>query len=226
MASPEAMRGCGASDRSAPGRAASLAQGLLALPAADLKVVRTAGGRMIRRFLDGLYLWAGYAAGMFLVVIFLLMMALSIGREISLNIPAGDDFVSWCMAAMAFLGLAHTFKSGDMIRVGLLIDHFRGRSRWYFEMFSLVLGVGFVGFFAWHAVQLTYDSWRFNDMAQGVVAMPLWIPQLGYSGGLVILFVAFVDEFVHVVQGGEPRYEKPPPASAEEVIERAIESGV
>ena len=75
-------------------------------------------------------------------------------------------------------------------------------------------------------MQLTYDSWRFNDMAQGVVAMPLWIPQLGYSGGLVILFVAFVDEFVHVVQGGEPRYEKPPPASAEEVIERAIESGV
>ena len=181
---------------------------------------------MIRRFLDGLYLWAGYAAGMFLVVIFLLMMALSIGREINLNIPAGDDFASWCMAAMAFLGLAHTFKSGDMIRVGLLIDHFRGRSRWYFEMFSLVLGVGFVGFFAWHAVQLTYDSWRFNDVAQGVVALPLWIPQLGYSGGLVILFIAFVDEFVHVVQGGEPRYEKPPPASAEEVIERAIESGV
>ena len=124
------------------------------------------------------------------------MMALSVGREISLNIPAGDDFASWCMAAMAFLGLAHTFKSGEMIRVGLLIDRLRGRARWYFEMFSLVLGVGFVGFFAWHAVQMTYDSWRFNDMSQGVVAVPLWIPQLGYSGGLVILFIAFVDEFV------------------------------
>ena len=181
---------------------------------------------MIRRFLDGLYLGAGYLAGLFLVAIFLLMMALSVGREISLNIPAGDDFASWCMAAMAFLGLAHTFKSGDMIRVGLLIDRFTGRTRWCFEMFSLVLGLGFVGFFAWHAVRLTVDSWRFNDMAQGVVAMPLWIPQLGYCGGLVILFIAFVDELVHVAQGGEPRYEKPPPTSAEEVIERAIESGV
>jgi TRAP-type C4-dicarboxylate transport system permease small subunit len=181
---------------------------------------------MLRRLLDGLYLWAGYLAGVFLVLIFLLMMALSLGREVGMNIPAGDDFVSWCMAAMAFLGLAHTFKSGDMIRVGLLIDRFSGRRRWYFEVGSLILGLGFVGFFAWHAVRLTFDSWRFNDMAQGVVAMPLWIPQIGYSGGLVILFIAFVDEFIHVVRGGEPRYEKPPPQSADEVIERAIQSGV
>jgi TRAP-type C4-dicarboxylate transport system permease small subunit len=181
---------------------------------------------MIRRLLDGLYLAAGYLAGLFLVAIFGLMMALSIGREVGLNIPAGDDFTSWCMAAMAFLGLAHTFRRGEMIRVGLLLERLTGRTRWWFEMFSLVLGVGFVGFFAWHAVRLTYDSWRFDDMAQGVVPMPLWIPQLGYSGGLVILFTAFVDEFVHVARGGEPRYEKPPPASAEEVVERAIQSGV
>src|SRR3954462_9816897 len=132
MASPEAMGGRGA-DHSASGRAASLAQGLLALPAADLKVVRTAGGRLIRRFLDGLYLWAGYAAGMFLVVIFLLMMALSLGRQVGLNIPSGDDFAAWCMVAMAFLGLAHTFRRGEMIRVGLLLERLAGRTRHAFE---------------------------------------------------------------------------------------------
>ena len=181
---------------------------------------------MVRRLLDGLYLGAGYLAGVFLILIFILMMALSLGREIGLNIPAGDDFVAWCMAAMAFLGLAHTFKSGEMIRVGLLIDRFDGRRRWYFEIGSLVVGLAFVGFFAWHAVRLTYDSWRFNDMAQGVLAVPLWIPQLGFSGGLLILFIAFVDEFVHVVKGGDPRYEKPAPKTPDEVIERAIQSGV
>lgn len=182
---------------------------------------------MTRRALDGLYLWAGYAAGFFLVIIFLLMMSLSLGREIGLNIPAGDDFASWCMAAMAFLGLAHTFKSGDMIRVGLLIDRFKGKMRWCFEVFSLVLGLGFVGFFAWHAIVMTWQSYEFNDVAGGVVAMPMWIPQLGFSGGLVILFVAFLDEFVHVVlRRQEPRYEKPPAQSDEEIVERAMASGV
>lgn len=182
--------------------------------------------RMIRTLLDGLYRAAGYLAGIFLIMIFLLMMSLSVGRQINVNIPAGDDLASWCMAAMAFLGLAHTFKSGEMIRVGLLLDRLQGRTRHVFEIFSLVIGLGFVGFFAWHAVQLTYDSYRFNDMAQGVLAVPLWIPQLGYATGLVILFIAFVDEFVHVIRGGDPRYEKPPATTAEEVVERAIQSGV
>lgn len=180
----------------------------------------------VRRVLDGLYLGAGLLAGVFLIIIFLLMMVMSIGREIGLNIPAGDDFASWCMAAMAFLGLAYTFRSGEMIRVGLLIDRFEGRRRWLFEMFALILGVGFSVFFAGHAAQLTWDSWRFNDMAQGVLAIPLWIPQLGYAGGLIILAIAMIDELVHVARGGDPRYEKPKPQTAEEAVQRAIESAV
>lgn len=181
---------------------------------------------MLRTLLDGLYRLSGALAGLFLIVIFLLMMGLSVGREIGVNIPAGDDFTSWCMAAMAFLGLAHTFRSGEMIRVGLLLDRLKGRTRWAFEVASLVLGLGFIGFFAWNAVRFTYDSYRFNEMAQGVLAVPLWIPQLGYSGGLVILTIAFLDELLHVLRGGLPRYEKPPATTAEEVVERAIQSGV
>jgi TRAP-type C4-dicarboxylate transport system permease small subunit len=180
----------------------------------------------VRRLLDGLYLVSGWLAGLFLVAILILMMGLSIGREVGLNIPAGDDFASWCMAAMAFLGLAHTFKAGDMIRVGLLIDRLRGRTRRVVEIGCLVIGTGFVGFFAWHAARLTFDSWRFNDVANGVVAVPLWIPQIGFSTGLAILFVAFADELVRVLSGLTPSYERPPPQTAEEVIERALETAV
>ena len=50
---------------------------------------------MVRIFLDRLYLFAGYAAGGFLLAIFVLMMLLSAGRPVGLNIPAGDDLVSW-----------------------------------------------------------------------------------------------------------------------------------
>jgi TRAP-type C4-dicarboxylate transport system permease small subunit len=180
----------------------------------------------MRKALDFLYLSSGWLAGVFLILIFLLMMALSLGRPLGWNIPAGDDFAAWCMAAMAFLGLAHTFKNGQMIRVGLLIERFHGRKRWYFEMFSLSIGLFFVGFFAYHATALTYWSYKLNDVAQGVIAVPLWIPQLGFCGGLIILFIAFIDEFIHVVMGNEPRYELPEAKTAEEVIERAIAQSV
>src|SRR5262245_34336858 len=98
-------------------------------------------GKIVRAGLDGLYLLAGWLAGLFLIAIFVLMMLLSVGREVRLNIPAGDDFVSWCMAAMAFLGLAHTFKSGDMIRVGLVIDRFEGPVKRVIEIVSLLIGL-------------------------------------------------------------------------------------
>src|SRR6266545_580863 len=106
----------------------------------------------MRVFLDRLYLFSGYLAGAF-------MLALSAGRPIGLNVPAADDFVSWCMAAMAFLGLAHTFRSGEMIRVGLLIDRLEGRTRHLIEIATLIIGTGIVGFFVWHAVAMNYDSW-------------------------------------------------------------------
>jgi TRAP-type C4-dicarboxylate transport system permease small subunit len=98
----------------------------------------------MRTALDRLYLWAGYAAGLCLITIFLIMMIMSAGRQFGLNIPAGDDFAAWAMAACAFLGLAHTFKSGEMIRVGLLIDRFTGRTRHGIEIVSLLLGLAFV----------------------------------------------------------------------------------
>jgi TRAP-type C4-dicarboxylate transport system permease small subunit len=180
----------------------------------------------MRRILDGLYLAAGYAAGGFLVAIFVLMMILSAGRPLGINLPAGDDFAAWCMAATAFLGLAHTFRNGEMIRVGLLIDRFGGSTRRVIEILSLIVGCGFVGFFAWHAAVMNYQTWQFKDMSTGVVVVPLWIPQLGYSGGLVILLIAFVDELVHVLRGNDPRYEKPKPQTAEEIVERAVQSAV
>jgi len=181
---------------------------------------------MIRTLLDGLYLAAGYLAGLFLIVIFLLMMGLSVGREVGINIPAGDDFTAWSMAAMAFLGLAHTFKAGEMIRVGLVIEKLPASMRHGVEILCLLIGAAVTCFFAWYAVRMTYDSYRFNDISQGVVAVPLWIPQLGLSVGLVILAIAFLDELVHVLTGRAPRYEKPPPATPEEVVERAAESGL
>lgn len=181
---------------------------------------------MLRKFLDGLYLSAGFAAGGFLVTIFVLMMYLSAGRPLGFNIPAGDDFVSWCMAAMSFLGLAHTFRHGEMIRVGLLIDRLSGRVKHFAEIIALIIGTFFTAFFAYYAVKMTWDSFRFNDMSQGIVAIHLWIPQLGYSGGLVVLLIAFVDELIHVLRGNLPRYEKPKPKTAEEVIEQAIQSAV
>ena len=180
---------------------------------------------MIRRFLDGLYLWAGYMAGACLVIIFGLMMFLSVGREIGVNIPSGDDFAGWALVAMAFLGLAHTFKRGEMIRVGLLLERLHGVKRRAAELVSLTIAALFLGYFTFQAGKLAYDSWRFFDMSTGVVVVPLWIPQMGLVCGLAILLIAVLEEWVRVFGGERPTYEPEPPKSTEELIERIAQGG-
>lgn len=180
---------------------------------------------MIRRILDGLYLLSGILAACFLLTVFALMLMLSGGREFGLNIPSGDDFTAWALAATSFLGLAHTFKAGDMIRVGIVLERLTGRRRQALEIFALLVSVAFIGFFAKNAIQMTWDSYRFGDTSTGVVAVPLWIPQTGYALGLVILCIAMADELVRVAMGLRPVYEKDPPSSPEELVERIASGG-
>ncbi len=54
------------------------------------------------------------------------------------------------------------------------------------------------------------------------------ITSLVVIAGLVgaLLLVAFVDEFVRVLAGNKPCYMRDPPKTADEIIERAAESGV
>lgn len=183
------------------------------------------GASVLRRTLDALYLGAGYAAGVFLIVIFVLMVVMSAGREVGFNIPAGDDFAAFSMAALAFLGLAHTFKSGEMIRVGFLLERLSGRARHAVELFCLTVGTVFIGYFTRHAFSLMHDSYKLNDMSSGAVAIPLWIPQMGMFAGLAILTIAMLDELIIVLSGRKPTYEKEPPKTTEELIERVAQGG-
>ena len=50
------------------------------------------------------------------------------------------------------------------------------------------------------------DSMRFGDMAGGMIAIPIWIPQSSFVVGTILLSVAFVDELVRVIRGKTPSY--------------------
>lgn len=160
----------------------------------------------LRSFLDSVYRWCGTLAGISLALIVVLVLAQIGGRLVGVLIPAADDYAGYCMAASLFLGLAHTFRAGGHVRVSLLVERLSGRRRWL-ELWSLAAGAALVGYFAWFVADMTWDSFRFGDRSQGMVATPLWMPQSVMAAGLVVLFVCFVDEFVHVLRGDAPRYE-------------------
>ena len=160
----------------------------------------------MRRSLDWLYTGSGVLAGVFLVLIAALSLAQICGRMLGFAAYSFDDFAGFCMAASSFLGLAHTYRRNEHIRVALLIDRFAGTTRRALEAVCLAASAFLIGFFAWYAIDMVWTSYAINDVSQGLVPVPLWVPQGGMATGLVIMAIALADDLVAVLAGETPSY--------------------
>lgn len=160
----------------------------------------------MRKFLDRLYLAGGALGAVFVALIAVLMIAQSILREFRVNTGAVNDVVAWFCAAAAFFAMAHAFKHGDFVRVTLLLDSVGVKTRRALELGSLAIASVAVGYLALSACRFTYESWVFNDIAQGLLPMPMWIPQMSFALGSLLLLVAVVDELIIVLRGGIPTF--------------------
>ncbi len=161
----------------------------------------------MRRFLDRLYDAAGALAALCLASIAVVMLAQAAMREMGMLLRGADDIVAWLCAASAFLALAHTFRRGELVRVGIVIDLLPPRARRPVAIAALAITVAFVGYMVYAVVRFVYESWQFEEVAQGLIQIPIWIPQMSFVLGAIILFVAVLDEFVVLVRGGKPAYE-------------------
>ena len=160
----------------------------------------------MRKALAFAYDAAGHLAAFFIFGIFVLMIAQTVMREVNLPTGGTDDLVAWFCAAAFFLALAHTFRHGDFVRVTLLIDRLAPRVRRIFEVISLAIGAVFTGYLSYWAVRYVYESWKYKEVSTGVIIVPIWIPQLSFSVGALLLFLAVVEQLIVVVRGARPLY--------------------
>ena len=161
----------------------------------------------MRRALDSLYSVSGAAAAICLAGIGALMLLQAVAREFGILVRGSDDITAWLCAASAFFALGHTFRHGELVRVGLWIDMLGPRQRRYAEVVALTITALFVAYMAWAATRFVYDSWKLNEVAQGLIKLPIWIPQLSFVIGVAIFFVAVMDELVTVLRGQKPAYQ-------------------
>jgi TRAP-type C4-dicarboxylate transport system permease small subunit len=162
----------------------------------------------VRKALDRLYRASGVLAAVCLAATCVVMLAQVAGREAGVLLRGADDITAWLCAAAAFLALGHTFRHGELIRMGLMIERLRPAARWYAEVFSLCITVAFLAYMTWAVVRFVYEGWLINEVAQGLLRVPLWIPQLAFIAGIVVFFIAALDEFIVVLRGEKPAYQR------------------
>ena len=134
------------------------------------------------------------------------MIGQSVLREFGVRTGAVNDLVAWSCAAGSFFAMAHAFKHGDFVRVTLLLEKVPPGVRRVLELISLVIGTVAVGYLTFWACRFTYQSWAFGELAQGLLPVPIWIPQSSFALGSILLLIAIVDELVLVLRGHRPTY--------------------
>jgi TRAP-type C4-dicarboxylate transport system permease small subunit len=162
--------------------------------------------------LDALYILSGVLSAGFIALICLVtsaqvllnLIAKVLGPEYTYSIPSYADFAGFFLASASFLALAYTLTRGGHIRVTLMIQVFNPRLRLASEVFSLTFGALITGFATCYMIRLNIDSYTYGDLSFGIIAIPLWLPQLAVSAGLGILTIAFVDLTWQTLRAGAP----------------------
>ena len=155
----------------------------------------------MRRLLDLLYDGAAWLAALAMIGLLAMVLLSIVSRQLHFHVPGTDAYAGYLMAAAGFLALAHTLKRGEHIRVTLIVSALAGAPRRALEVWALFAATLLAALSAFYACRLAWQSHTFNDVSTGNDATPLWIPQLAFAAGTVILAIAFVDEFVLELRG-------------------------
>lgn len=162
---------------------------------------------MLRRTLDALYLGCAVLAAVLLAGIGALILAQIVGRFFGVIVPSANEISGFFLATSTFLGLAYSFRAGSHIRVILMVSRLPRRLQRIADGTVVAVAAVLSGYFAWYTYRLTADSWRYGDLSDGLIGVPLWIPQASMCLGLVMLAVAALDELAVILRGGTPSFE-------------------
>jgi TRAP-type C4-dicarboxylate transport system permease small subunit len=155
----------------------------------------------LRRALDALYRAGGALGALFLLATCVLILMNVAGSLLHVVTRSLDEFAGYCMAASAFLALAYTLRAGEHIRMSLGLQSLPERLRMPAEFLATAIGTLMAGFLAWNAAKLCLVSYRINDLSQGIIPLPLWIPQSAMAVGSAIFALAMADRLVCIGAG-------------------------
>jgi len=169
------------------------------------------------RLLQKIYDLCGMIAGGLILCICLLISAQiclnAFGRFVPgvlpSTIPSYADFSGFMLAGATFLAMAHTLRAGGHIRVNLVVSRLPQTAQFIAEFFVLIAAVGLIGYATYFMGALVVESVHYGDVSNGIIPVPLWIPQSVAAFGIALLLVAVVHTFFELVAARAPVLSSP-----------------
>jgi len=164
----------------------------------------------MHRFLNAIYKTAGMLSAFLILAICLLISAQivlnGVGRlmpgVLPSTIPSYADFAGFMLAGATFLAMAYTLRSGGHIRVNLVVQRLSPRATLIAELLALAVASVFVGYALYFSGALVLDSLHYGDVSNGIIPVPLWLPQSAMTFGMGLLLVALLHTLVELITTG------------------------
>lgn len=172
----------------------------------------------MRSALDALYRTAAALAAACLVTIATLVIIQvgfrlfdgargALGLEpLGLLVPSLAEIAGFLLVGASFLALASTLRHAAHIRVTILLQNVPTAVARVLEIWVLAVATLLVGYFAWHAGWLAWDSYVYNEVSFGIIPVPLWLPQAVMTLGILVFAISMLDDFLAALTGREPSY--------------------
>jgi TRAP-type C4-dicarboxylate transport system permease small subunit len=153
------------------------------------------------KYLHGLYRVSGLLSAACLVLICVMIMAQIVARNLGTTVRDAEEFAAWGMAAAGFFGLPYALYCGSHIRVRVVMRFLPQALHHPMEVLATGIGLVLSIYLAWYCGAYVLESFQFNELSQGLIAVPLWIPQFPMVIGSTLLVVAFAERMLHALRG-------------------------
>lgn len=115
------------------------------------------------------------------------------GDRLGLEIGGVSELAAYLLVGASFLGTAYTFTHHAHIRMSLLIQRLPARVRVFVEAWCLGVALALNLMLCWSLWALIQESLSYNDVSSGMLAIPLWIPQLTLLAGMSLMSLALLE---------------------------------
>lgn len=157
------------------------------------------------RWIDNISDFGGALASICLAVL-TIIVSLEVFLRYIFNAPTtwvGEVSVYLCMA-VGLLGAAYALKLNMLFGITDIVDRLSAKTRRQIRILTNILGVVYSVVFIVKGIQMAWFSYDMEDVSTGLLATPLWIPNLFIPIAGALLAVQFINKVAEDFQNKHP----------------------
>lgn len=161
---------------------------------------------MITKWLKAYSKIAVYICGALIFIsVLLITLEVFLRKFFAVSFGGVDEISGYVLGICISWSLAYVLYEKMHIRIDVLYDKLKNKSKAYLDLLSMAFTLLFISFLSYYAGLVVFTSIEKSSVANTPLGTPLWIPQtswfLGFVFFLIVILTLFIKALVAVVKG-------------------------